>query len=73
MQAVAPVSAYDNFCAQQPPAQGLLPATSLAAHLDGCPFAACRYVVVTRPVRQGRLKLALEEVLSIHVDTPTFM
>ena len=32
---------------------------------------ACRYVVVTRPVRQGRLKLALEEVLSMTVDTPT--
>ena len=33
--------------------------------------AAHRYVVVTRPIRQGRLKLALEEVLSMHVDTPT--
>ena len=31
----------------------------------------CRYAVVTRPVRQGRLKLALEEVLSMTVDTPT--
>ncbi|BDA47022.1 probable sensor histidine kinase GacS [Coccomyxa sp. Obi] len=28
------------------------------------------YVVVTRPARQGRLKLALEEVLSMQVDTP---
>ena len=26
---------------------------------------------MTRPVRQGRLKLALEEVLSMTVDTPT--
>ena len=32
---------------------------------------ARRYVVVTRPVRQGRLKLALEEVLSMTVDTPS--
>lgn len=28
-------------------------------------------MVVTRPVRQGRLKLALEEVLSMTVDIPT--
>ena len=26
--------------------------------------ATCRYAIVTRPVRQGRLKLALEEVLT---------
>ena len=26
--------------------------------------------MVTRPARQGRLKLALEEVLSMQVDTP---
>ena len=32
---------------------------------------ARRYVVVTRPVRQGRLKLALEEVLSMTVATPS--
>ncbi len=35
---------------------------------DSC--VVCRYVVVTRPARQGRLKLALEEVLSMTVDTP---
>lgn len=28
------------------------------------------YVVVTRPVRQGRLRLALEEVLSMQMDAP---
>ena len=28
------------------------------------------YVVVTRPVRQGRLRLALEEVLSMQLDPP---
>ena len=49
-----------------------------ASLLPGLPFECIvkfllrRYVVVTRPVRQGRLKLALEEVLSIHMDTPTF-
>lgn len=31
---------------------------------------ARRYVVVTRPVRQGRLKLALEEVLSAPLFAP---
>jgi hypothetical protein len=29
------------------------------------------YVVVTRPVRQGRLRLALEEVLSMQLDSST--
>lgn len=47
-----------------------------AAHTQLLSSTGCllprRYVVVTRPVRQGRLKLALEEVLSIHMDTPTF-
>ena len=28
----------------------------------------CRYVIVTRPVRQGRLMLALEEVLAMQLD-----
>lgn len=30
----------------------------------------CRYTVVTRPIRQGRLKLALEEVLSAPLSAP---
>ena len=30
----------------------------------------CRYTVVTRPIRQGRLKLALEEVLSAPLAAP---
>lgn len=30
----------------------------------------CRYVIVMRPLRQGRLKLALEELLSTQVEGP---
>ncbi len=33
-------------------------------------YLVCRYAIVTRPVRQGRLKLALEEVLTTQPDPP---